>query len=176
MRPTASSRSSANAASSPDPARSCQSHPRRRSLCLPETKICSVIDSYVKHLGNHDVDELVALFATDAVQHEPLGVRTYRASTRSASSTRERKVAFTMSRHSPIVVSGRYSAMQLRVQREACPTSLPADLFEFDDTGKIVSLSVVWTGAQDDVGREKPTALDALPPRTVSRSRTRRRG
>lgn len=107
-------------------------------------EICSVIDSYVKHLGNHDVDELVALFAAGAVQHEPLGVRTYRG----IDEIREfdianAKVAFTVSRHSPIVVSGRYAAMQLRVQREGMPDFLASDLFEFDDTGKIVSLSVV---------------------------------
>ncbi|NKV89087.1 sulfate adenylyltransferase subunit CysN [Rhodococcus hoagii] len=35
MRPTASSRSSANAASSPDPARSCQSHPRSVPCAYP---------------------------------------------------------------------------------------------------------------------------------------------
>lgn len=107
-------------------------------------EICSVIDSYVKHLGNHDVDELVALFAADAVQHEPLGVRTYRG----IDEIREfdianAKMPFTVSRYSPVVVSGRFAAMQLRVQREGMPDFLASDLFEFDDDGKIISLSVV---------------------------------
>ncbi len=107
-------------------------------------EICSVIDSYVKHLGNHDVDELVALFAADAVQHEPLGVQTFRG----IDEIREfdianAKMPFTVSRYSPVVVSGRFAAMQLRVQREGMPDFLASDLFEFDDDGKIISLSVV---------------------------------
>lgn len=107
-------------------------------------EICSVIDSYVKHLGDHDVEQLVSLFAEDAVQHEPLGVQTFRG----IDEIREfdianAKVAFTVSRYSPIIVSGRYAAMQLRVQRDGMPAFLASDLFEFDDSGKIVSLSVV---------------------------------
>ncbi|EME23388.1 nuclear transport factor 2 family protein [Rhodococcus triatomae] len=106
--------------------------------------ICSVIDSYVKHLGDHDVEQLVSLFADDAVQHEPLGVRTYRGIDEiRAFDTENATVAFTVSRYSPIVVSGRYAATQLRVQREGMPDFLAGDLFEFDDNGKIRSLSVV---------------------------------
>lgn len=41
-------------------------------------EIVSAVEDYVKCLGSHDVDGLVALFAPDAVQHEPLGVQTYR--------------------------------------------------------------------------------------------------
>lgn len=106
--------------------------------------ICSVIDLYVKHLGDHDVDQLVSLFAADAVQHEPLGVRTYRGIDEiRAFDIENAKVAFTVSRYSPITVTGRYAAMQLRVQREGMPDFLATDLFEFGDDGKIVSLSVV---------------------------------
>ncbi|GAA4486443.1 hypothetical protein GCM10023094_42830 [Rhodococcus olei] len=108
------------------------------------TEICAVVKSYVEHLGNHDVDELVALFADAAVQHEPLGVATYRGRDEiRAFDEKNAKVPFTVSRHSPILVSGRYAAMQLRVQREGMPDFLASDLFEFDDDGKIVSLSVV---------------------------------
>ncbi|MGF7125276.1 nuclear transport factor 2 family protein [Rhodococcus sp. TAF43] len=107
-------------------------------------EICSAIDAYVKHLGNHDVDQLVSLFADDAVQHEPLGVRTYRGIDEIREfDTQNAKVAFSVSRHSPIVVSGRYAATQLRVQPEGMPAFLASDLFEFDDACKIVSLSVV---------------------------------
>ncbi|MGW0045605.1 nuclear transport factor 2 family protein [Rhodococcus sp. NPDC003348] len=107
-------------------------------------EICSVIDSYVKHLGDHDVDQLVSLFAADAVQHEPLGMRTYTGVDEiRAFGTENAKVAFTVSRYSPITVTGRFAAMQLRVQREGMPDFLSTDLFEFGEDGKIVSLSVV---------------------------------
>ena len=69
-------------------------------------EICSLIDSYVKYLGSHDVDGLVSLFADDAVQHEPLGMRTYTGLDEiRAFDTENAKVAFTVSRHSPILVS-----------------------------------------------------------------------
>ncbi|MDG3009427.1 nuclear transport factor 2 family protein [Rhodococcus sp. D2-41] len=107
-------------------------------------EICSALESYVKHLGNHDVDQLVSLFADDAVQHEPLGVRTYRGIDEIRGfDTENAKVAFTVSRYSPITVTGRFAAMQLRVQLEGVPDFLSTDLFEFDEDGKIVSLSVV---------------------------------
>ncbi|WP_425415068.1 nuclear transport factor 2 family protein [Rhodococcus phenolicus] len=119
--------------------------PSRKAAFLPtRDEICSVVESYVKHLGDHDVDRLVSLFADDAVQHEPLGVRTYRGVDEiRAFDVENAKVAFSVSRHSPIVVSGRYAATQLRVQREGMPAFLAADLFEFDDDGRIVALSVV---------------------------------
>ncbi|TQF68669.1 nuclear transport factor 2 family protein [Rhodococcus spelaei] len=111
---------------------------------LSRDEICSVVESYVKHLGNHDVDQLVALFADDAVQHEPLGVRSYRGIEEIRGfDTENAKVDFTVSRYSPIVVTGRYASMQLRIQREGMPDFLASDLFEFDDDGRIVSLSVV---------------------------------
>ncbi|MGN5238439.1 nuclear transport factor 2 family protein [Rhodococcus sp. SJ-3] len=107
-------------------------------------EICSALESYVKHLGNHDVDQLVALFADDAVQHEPLGVRTYRGRDEIRGfDTENAKVDFTVSRHSPIIVTGRYAAMQVRVEREGMPAFLASDLFEFDDDCRIISLSVV---------------------------------
>lgn len=107
-------------------------------------EICSALESYVKHLGNHDVDQLVALFADDAVQHEPLGVRTHRGVDEIRQfGIANAKVDFTVSRHSPIVVTGRYAAMQVRVEREGMPAFLASDLFEFDDNCRIVSLSVV---------------------------------
>lgn len=108
------------------------------------SEICAVVEAYAHHLGNHNVDQLVELFAADAVQHEPLGVRTYRG--------REEirqfdiacaKVDFTVSVHSPITVVGRYAAVQLRVSRAGMADFAATDLFEFDDDGKIVSLSVV---------------------------------
>ncbi|NLU84163.1 nuclear transport factor 2 family protein [Rhodococcus sp. HNM0569] len=107
-------------------------------------EICSAVDAYVKHLASHDVDALVSLFADDAVQHEPMGVHTYRGIAEiRAFDTENAKVDFTVSRHSPITVTGRFAAMQLRVQREGMPDFLSTDLFEFDGNCRIVSLSVV---------------------------------
>ncbi|QCQ93213.1 nuclear transport factor 2 family protein [Rhodococcus sp. SGAir0479] len=108
------------------------------------SEICAVLESYVEHLSNHDVDKLVGLFAEGAVQHEPLGVQTFRGLDEiRAFDEKNAAVDFTVSRYSPIVVSGRYAAMQVRVQREGMSAFLASDLFEFDDSGKIVALSVV---------------------------------
>uniref|UniRef100_A0AAU3GW27 Nuclear transport factor 2 family protein n=1 Tax=Streptomyces sp. NBC_01401 TaxID=2903854 RepID=A0AAU3GW27_9ACTN len=106
--------------------------------------ICSAVETYVKHLGNHDVDALVALFAEDAVQHEPLGVASYRgAESIRKFDTENAKVDFTVSLLSPITVNGRYAAAQLRVQRAGIRAFATTDLFEFDAACRIVSLSVV---------------------------------
>lgn len=106
--------------------------------------IVSAVEDYVKYLGSHDVDKLVALFADGAVQHEPLGVKTYTGLDEiRAFDTANAQVDFTVSLLGPISVTGRYAAMQLRVQREGIPDFAASDLFEFDENCKIVSLSVV---------------------------------
>ncbi|MDI9917268.1 nuclear transport factor 2 family protein [Rhodococcus sp. IEGM 1379] len=106
--------------------------------------VVSAVESYVRHLGNHEVDKLVALFADDAVQHEPLGVKTFHGVDEiRAFDTACAKVDFTVSLLGPITVAGKYAAMQLRVQRVGIPDFAASDLFEFDENCKIVSLSVV---------------------------------
>ncbi|MFM1725091.1 MULTISPECIES: nuclear transport factor 2 family protein [Rhodococcus] len=108
------------------------------------SEICAVVQSYVEHLGNHDVDKLVDLFAEGAVQHEPLGARTYRGLAEiRAFDEKNAQVPFTVTLLSPITVTGRFAAMQLRVHREGIPDFASTDLFEFDENCKIVSLSVV---------------------------------
>ncbi|WFR72748.1 nuclear transport factor 2 family protein [Prescottella defluvii] len=106
--------------------------------------ICAAMESYLEHLGNHDVDKLVGLFAEGAVQHEPLGVKTYRGLAEIREfDEKNATVPFTVSRLSPITVSGRFAAMQVRVHLDGVPDFVSTDLFEFDDDCKIVSLSVV---------------------------------
>ena len=108
------------------------------------TEIVSAVEDYVKCLGSHDVDGLVALFAPDAVQHEPLGVQTYRGIDEIREfDTANAQVDFTVSLLGPISVTGKYAAMQLRVQRAGIPDFAATDVFEFDENGKIISLSVV---------------------------------
>ncbi|BAH32363.1 nuclear transport factor 2 family protein [Rhodococcus erythropolis] len=107
-------------------------------------EIVSAVEDYVKYLGSHDVDGLVALFASDAVQHEPLGVKTYRGIGEIREfDTANAQVDFTVSLLGPISVTGKYAAMQLRVQRVGMADFAASDLFEFDENGKIISLSVV---------------------------------
>jgi len=102
------------------------------------------VQSYVEHLGNHDVDKLVDLFAEGAVQHEPLGARTYRGLDEiRAFDEANAKVPFSVSLLSPITVTGRFAAAQLRVHCDGMPDFASTDLFEFDQNCKIVSLSVV---------------------------------
>lgn len=106
--------------------------------------IISAVESYVRHLGNHDVDQLVALFANDAVQHEPLGVNTFRGLEEiRAFDAACAKVDFSVSLLGPITVTGSYAAMQLRVERAGMPGFAASDLFEFDENCKIAVLSVV---------------------------------
>ncbi|NKR44119.1 nuclear transport factor 2 family protein [Rhodococcus hoagii] len=108
------------------------------------TEICAAVQSYVEHLGNHDVDKLVDLFAEGAVQHEPLGAKTYRGLDEiRAFDEVNAKFPFTVSLLSPITVTGRFAAAQLRVRRDGMPDFAATDLFEFDENCKIVSLSVV---------------------------------
>lgn len=107
-------------------------------------EICSAIESYVHHLGNHDVGQLLALFADEAVQHEPLGVASYRGIDEIRKfSTENAKVDFTVGLLSPVTVTGRYAAMQLRVERAGMRAFAATDLIEFDEACRIVSLSVV---------------------------------
>ncbi|TYL55863.1 nuclear transport factor 2 family protein [Nocardioides sp. BGMRC 2183] len=107
-------------------------------------QICAALASYVDHHTNHDVDRLVAMFADDAVQHEPLGVRSYRGIEEiRAFAIQNATLDFSVSLSSPITVTGRYAGVQLRVQCEGMPAFATTDLFEFDEDGKIISLSVL---------------------------------
>lgn len=106
--------------------------------------ICSVLESYVTHLSEHDVDELGALFADDAVKHEPLGVASYRGRDEiRAFDLEAAKNKFSVTRHSPVTVCGKFAAMQVLVNHEAVGEFLVTDLFEFNEHGKIASLSVL---------------------------------
>lgn len=108
------------------------------------SQIVSTVEAYVRHLGNHDVDQLVALFADNAVQHEPLGVASYRGLEEiRAFDTRNAAMSFSVERIAPIVVGGAYAATTLRIQLEGAPAFAAVDLFEFDENGKIISLSIV---------------------------------
>ncbi|WP_235736215.1 nuclear transport factor 2 family protein [Nocardioides alcanivorans] len=106
--------------------------------------ICSILDSYIEHLSAHDVDELGALFADDAVKHEPLGVASYHGRDEiRAFDVKAARAPFTAVRNSPITVSGRHAAMQVAVRLEGVGEFIATDLFEFDEQGKITSLSVL---------------------------------
>lgn len=107
-------------------------------------EICAALASYVDHHNNHDADGLVAMFAPDAVLHEPLGVATYRGVDEiRAFATANAQVDYSVSLLSPITVGGRHAGVQLRVYRDGVPGLATTDLFEFDDDCKIVSLSVI---------------------------------
>ncbi len=106
--------------------------------------ICSVLESYVTHLSDHDIDELGSLFAEDAVKHEPLGRASYHGREEiRAFDLEAARTDFSVTRHSPITVSGKFAAMQVLVKHEAVGEFLATDLFEFNDHGKITSLSVL---------------------------------
>lgn len=107
-------------------------------------EICSALQSYVDHHTRHDADRLVAMFADDAVLHEPVGVSTYRGIDEIREfAVRNATVDYSVSLLSPITVTGRFAGVQLRVQPARMPDFATTDLFEFDDECRIVSLSVV---------------------------------
>lgn len=106
--------------------------------------MCSVLESYVTHLSEHDIEELNALFAEDAVKHEPLG----RASHHGREAIRSFDVTstqheFSVTRHSAVTASGNFAAMQVLVKHELAGEFLATDLFEFNEQGQIASLSVL---------------------------------
>lgn len=107
-------------------------------------QIVSAVQSYVEHLAAHRTDDLVSLFAPDAVQHEPVGaapnrghaeIRRYFDETKNSS--------FTVRLLGPITVVGNYAATQIRVQFDGMADFASTDLFEFDDSCKIASITAV---------------------------------
>lgn len=107
-------------------------------------RVLTTIAAYVEHHCSHDVDALVEMFADDAVLHEPLGVRTHRGTDAIREfATQNATVDYSVSILSPITASGRHAGVQLRVHRDGIPDFATTDLFEFDDEGRIVSLSVI---------------------------------
>lgn len=107
-------------------------------------QIVSAVETYVKLLADHRTDDLAELFTVDAVQHEPVGVRTNKGREEIRAFFAESEdTPFTVSLLTPVTVVGRFAAMQMRVQREGLPDFASTDLFEFDDYCKIVSITAV---------------------------------
>lgn len=106
--------------------------------------ICAAVETYVRLLADHRVDELAELFTEDAVQHEPVGVRTNRgrAEIRAFFAESER-TPFTVSLATPITVVGSFAAMQMRVAVKGMPDFITTDLFEYDDHGLIRSITAL---------------------------------
>lgn len=107
-------------------------------------QIVSVVETYVELLAAHRTDDLVELFVPDAVQHEPIGVRTNRGHDEIRKYFDESKDGgFTVGLLSPITVVGNFAAMQIRVQLDGVPDFASTDLFEFDDDCRIVSITAL---------------------------------
>lgn len=107
-------------------------------------QLVEVVESYVKLLAARRTDELVDLFSPDAVQHEPIGVRTNRGHEEIRGYFEESNDGgFTIELLSPITVVGNFAAMQIRVQVDGVPDFASTDLFEFDDDCKIVSITAL---------------------------------
>ncbi|MGW0043512.1 nuclear transport factor 2 family protein [Rhodococcus sp. NPDC003348] len=107
-------------------------------------EVRSAVETYVKLLAVHDTDGLMELFAADAVQHEPVGVRTNRGHDEiRAFFAESENTPFTVSLLTPVTVVGKFAAMMMRVEREGLKDFGSTDLFEFDDECKIVSITAV---------------------------------
>lgn len=111
---------------------------------LTRDQIVSVVETYVELVSAHRTDDLVKLFAPDAVQHEPVGVRTNSGHDEIRKYFDETKDSgFTVRLLTPITVVGNFAAMQIGIQLHGVPDFASTDLFEFDDECKIVSITAL---------------------------------
>jgi steroid delta-isomerase len=109
-------------------------------------EICARCDAYVAGVAAHDTDAIVALFAADATQEEPVGsvpqvgheqIRAFFAASE--------EVSFTVRRIGPVTVSGRVAAFQIRVDFEggAIAPFTSTDVVTFGDDGLISSIVAI---------------------------------
>lgn len=104
-------------------------------------RIVSAVETYVALIVDRRTDEIAELFVADAVQHEPVGIRTNKGREEiRAFFAESENTPFTVSLLTPITVVGRFAAAQMRIQREGFQDFASTDLFEFDDDCKIVSI------------------------------------
>lgn len=105
-------------------------------------EVCAVVNRYVELLAAHKTDALAELFAEDAVQHEPIGVRTNRGREEiRAFFAESEEHPFTVSLLSPITVVGKHAAMQIRIHHDHIDDFASTDVFELNDDLEIVSIS-----------------------------------
>ena len=107
-------------------------------------EICRLCDDYMAAVSAHDLDTLMALFAPDAEQQEPVGtppnlgheaIRGFFEASR--------QVPFTMTRMGPVTVVGNRALFMARVRIELADgirEMTTADVFTVDDQCRIVEL------------------------------------
>lgn len=104
-------------------------------------------DAYLTAVETKNTDALVALFAADARQYEPIGSEpNVGHDAIRAFFTRNPSVQLKLNRMGPVTVAGRYAAMQVRVEvdRDGARARLTTtDVIEFDEDGRIVSLYAI---------------------------------
>lgn len=106
--------------------------------------VVDVIKQYVDAVDRKATEEIVALFAPDALLREPWGVEEFRGHDEIRGFyARSEKAPFRVSLHTPITVLGRYANMMIRVQVEGREPFASADIFEFTAEGKIASMSAI---------------------------------
>jgi steroid delta-isomerase len=109
-------------------------------------EICARCDAYVAGVAAHNTEAIVALFAPDATQEEPVGSppRVGRDEIRAFFAASE-GVSFTVRRIGPITVSGSAAAFQIRIDFEGgtiAPMS-STDIVTFGDNGLISSIVAI---------------------------------
>jgi steroid Delta-isomerase len=121
---------------------------------MPERdEIVALCDAYLAAVSARQTDMILALFARDARQYEPIGsepnvgldaIRRF--------FTRNPMIRLNLTRLGPVTVVGNFAAMQVRVEAErdgslACFTT--TDLLEFNDEGKIAVITAMPDRAAD---------------------------
>lgn len=106
--------------------------------------IVDVIHRYVDAVDRKATDEIVALFAPDALLREPWGIDEFRGHDEIRGFyARSEQAPFRVSLYTPITVLGRYANMMIRVKVEGREAFASADIFEFNVDGTIASMSAI---------------------------------
>lgn len=106
--------------------------------------VVDVIERYVDAVDRKATDEIVAMFAPDAVLREPWGVAEYRGHDEIRSFyAKSEQAPFRVTRCTPITVLGRHANMMLRVVVDGREPFASADVFEFNADGTIAMMSAI---------------------------------
>ncbi|WP_433680190.1 nuclear transport factor 2 family protein [Nocardia sp. CA-119907] len=120
-------------------------------------QIRDVVEQYVKLVGSGPTEEIVELYAPDAVVEDPMGTEPKRGhdAIREFYDVLANLDRETQLRPETIRIAGNHAAFMFTLVTkfgEQRFTLSPIDVMEFDDEGRIVSMRAYWS--QDDMRSE----------------------
>lgn len=117
-------------------------------------QIRDVVEQYVKLVGSGSTDQIVELYAPDAVVEDPIGTEPRRghAAIREFYDVVVNLERETELRQDTVRVAGNHAAFMFTLVTKFGEHRLsltPIDVMEFDDEGRIISMRAYWS--QDDM-------------------------